>query len=173
VGLRSSMEGQEHFEAMEENQTCVDDFMTPLNKVVEDMFVKYGVDMHMTAHQHVYERTTPIYRYQAFGNNSETFPTGNDGSVFVNPKYPINMNNGCPGDMELVDVWMPRPDWSVGLRTNGTGSPSFNTNYSDFGVVKLTMTTGVDNGYGGMASLNLQYIDGQNGTTLDEMTLYK
>ena len=84
------------------------------------------------------------------------------------------MNNGCPGDMELQDVWMPRPDWSVGLRTNGDGSGgSINNSYTDFGVVKLTMTTGVDNGHGGMASLNLQYIDGKNGSTVDEMTLYK
>jgi hypothetical protein len=42
-------------------------------------FLQYGVDVHITAHQHVYERTTPVYRYQAFGNRSEPFPAGNDG----------------------------------------------------------------------------------------------
>jgi hypothetical protein len=43
---------------------CVDSFMTTTNKYVEDMFVQYGVDVHVTAHQHVYERTTPVYRYK-------------------------------------------------------------------------------------------------------------
>ena len=67
-----------------------------VNKYVEDLFVKYHVDVHLTAHQHVYERTTPVYRYQAYGNGSDPFPAGNDGSKFVKPKYPINIVSRMP-----------------------------------------------------------------------------
>jgi hypothetical protein len=155
VGLRTELEGRERFESLHYAspaagdaeaavgaeveveaeaeaeagaQACVDSFMTPTNKYVEDLFVKYGVDLHFTAHQHVYERTTPVYRYRAYGNDSEPFPIDangthtNDGSLFVDPAYPINVNNGCPGNVELQDVWMPRPQWSVGWRyVRGTG----------------------------------------------------
>ena len=75
-----------------------------------------------------------VYRYEAFGNGSEPFPAGNDGSLFVNPKYPININNGCPGNVELQDVWMPKPAWSVGGRFNADGSGGTQPNqYQDFG----------------------------------------
>jgi len=176
VGLRSSPEGSEHCSAVygggAETNACADKFMTPLNKEVEDMFVRYGVDVHITAHQHVYERTTPVHRYVAYGNGSDLFPAGNDGSVFVNPKYPINLNNGNPGDVELQDVWMPRPEWSVGLRTNADGSGGTTANnYADFGFVKLTMDTGRPKGR--KDSLSMEYISSRDGRTLDSFTIYK
>lgn len=177
VGLRSDPEGVEHFTQIHNDlnttsDACESSFMTSVNKYAEDMFVKYGVDVHFTAHQHVYERTTPVYRYQAFGNGSEPFPEGNDGSVFVNPKYPINVNNGNPGNVELQDVWMPRPQWSVGLRTNADGSGGTTANnYADFGFLKFKMLTG--DATGGMDSMNIQYISSRNGLVLDEFWLYK
>jgi hypothetical protein len=36
--------------------SCVTSFMSDLMQWVEDKFVEYGVDVHFTAHQHVYER---------------------------------------------------------------------------------------------------------------------
>lgn len=176
VGLRSDPEGSEAFAPVHANATgddaCVDHFMTDVNKYTEDLFVKYGVDIHFTAHQHVYERTTPVYRYKAYGNGSEPFPEGNDGSVFVNPKYPINIVNGNPGNVELQDVWLPKPSWSVGLRTNSDGSggttPSY---YADFGFTKFIMQTG--DAHGRKDSLTVQYIDSRDGSTLDEFTIFK
>jgi hypothetical protein len=35
------------------SKACVDSFMTNTSKTIEDMFVKYHVDLHLTAHQHV------------------------------------------------------------------------------------------------------------------------
>ena len=132
VGRRVELEGAESWAPLQgeaapqaaddAGDSCVDKFMTPVNRVVEDWFVDAGVDVHVTAHQHVYERTTPVYRYQAFGNRSEPFPAGNPGDLFIDPGYPINVNNGCPGNVELQDVWMPRPSWSVGGRFNADGS---------------------------------------------------
>merc|ERR1712166_655015 len=76
VGLRSEPEGTEHHASV--RGSCVNNFMTPVNRYAEDLFAKYGVDVHLTAHQHVYERTTPVYRYEAYGNGSDLFPKGND-----------------------------------------------------------------------------------------------
>ena len=146
--------------------------MTAVNLAVEDMMVQYGVDVHITAHQHVYERTTPVYRYTAYGNGSEPFPAGNDGSLFVSPRYPINVNNGCPGNVELQDVWMPRPPWSTGLRTNADGSGgTAPNNYADFGYLRMTMETGRPDG--ALSSLTMQYVDSRNGTVIDEFTILK
>ena len=183
VGLRGELEGNERFASLDTHElshgdgggggdpACVSRFMTDVNKYVEDLFVAHGVDLHITAHQHVYERTTPVYRYQAFGNESEPFPPGNDGSLFVRPKYPINVNNGCPGNVELQDVWMPRPAWSVGLRTNADGSGGTTPNaYRDFGFLRLTMDTGRSDN---MSSLNVQYVDSRNGTVIDSFTILK
>ena len=39
-------------------------------------------------------RTTPVYRYEAYGNGTDAFPQGNKGDLFVKPAYPINVNNG-------------------------------------------------------------------------------
>ena len=151
---------------------CVAQHMTAVNLAVEDMMVKYGVDVHITAHQHVYERTTPVYRYTAYGNGSEPFPAANDGSLFVSPRYPINVNNGCPGNVELQDVWMPRPPWSTGLRTNADGSGgTAPNNYADFGVLRMTMETGRPDG--ALSSLTMQYVDSRNGTVIDEFTILK
>ena len=172
-GLRTELEGSERWAALGATtpptgapQSCVEDFQTPLNRWVEDKFVEYGVDVHLTAHQHVYERTTPVYRYTAFGNGSDAFPEGNDGSLFVAPKYPININNGCPGNAELQDVWMPRPSWSVGLRTNtdGSGGTGAANAYRDFGVLRM---------HASKASLRIEYVDSKNGTTVDEFTIVK
>jgi 3',5'-cyclic AMP phosphodiesterase CpdA len=162
TGLRTELEGSERY--AEATSSCVDTFMTDVNKYVEDMFVKYHVDVHLTAHQHVYERTTPVYRYQAFGNGSEAFPAGNDGSKFVNPKYPININNGCPGNVELQDVWMPRPKWSVGGRYNGDGSGgSTPSSYTEFGFVKMA--------FEGTERATFDYVDSKTGKVLDSFVV--
>lgn len=175
VGLRSELEGRERYGDLELGDgegardgaaACVDSFMTNTSRAIEDMFVTYHVDVHLTAHQHVYERTTPVYRYEAYGNGSAPFPQGNPGNYFVNPKFPININNGCPGNVELMDVWMPRPSWSVGLRTNADGSGgTASNNYADFGVVKMD--------FDGSDSVTISYIDARNGSAIDTFTIAK
>ena len=98
VGLRSDLKGSEQWRSLDDDAArdtgaagpssldggalCVDKFMSATAKHVEDLFVEHHVDIHITAHQHVYERTTPVYRYQAYGNGSEAFPAGNRGDVF-------------------------------------------------------------------------------------------
>lgn len=51
VGMRGEIEGAERYQSLPD-KSCVSSFMTELNKYVEDLFVQYHVDMHITAHQH-------------------------------------------------------------------------------------------------------------------------
>ena len=58
-------------------------------------------------------------------------------------RYPINVNNGCPGNVELQDVWMPRPAWSVGGRYNADGSAGTTPDdYTHFGTVLFDKLAG-------------------------------
>ena len=65
---------------------------------------------------------------------------------------------------------MPRPSWSVGLRTNADGSGGTTPNaYRDFGFVKMVAKTG----HGNMSSLTFQYVSSVNGSVIDEFTILK
>lgn len=115
----------------------------------------------------MYERTTPVYRYKAYGNGTEAFPANHSGDVFVSPKYPINLNNGCPGNVELQDTWMPRPSWSVGGRLNGDGSGGTGkTSWKDFGVLRLSTTPDT-------RGLLVEYVTSANGSVVDQFKLYR
>lgn len=86
----------------------------------EDLFASHEVDIHFTAHQHVYERTYPVYRKQPIFPNSSTltphpqeFPGGNH-SFFDDPPYPIHLVNGAAGDdVVFPQNFLPPPAWSV------------------------------------------------------------
>lgn len=177
VGGRRELEGRERFSSLEPKSgadpkadTCVSTFMTSTNKAMEDLWLASSVDVHVTAHQHVYERTTPVYRYKAYGNGTAPFPAdGNAGSLFVDPVYPINVNNGCPGNVELQDVWMPRPSWSIGLRTNADGSGNTTANgYADFGVLRFIATPAAGSR---PKTLQVDYIGSRTETVLDSFTI--
>merc|ERR1712232_488063 len=86
----------------------------------EDMFVAHEVDMHFAAHQHVYERTLPVYRRRPIQPNATVesahpnmFPNGTR-QVFTDPKYPVHVVNGAGGDdVVFPPNWLAPPAWSV------------------------------------------------------------
>ena len=72
---------------------------------------------------------------------------------------------------------MPRPAWSVGLRTNSDGSGGTTpNNYADFGYLDITVSTGgVDRADGSNSSMRVAYRDrdSHNGKVLDEFVIFK
>merc|ERR1712232_423126 len=91
----------------------------------EDLFVKHEVDIHFTAHQHVYERTYPVYKNVHISPNrsvpsphSGMFPNGVH-DIFEDPLYPIYLVNGAAGDdVVFPQNWLEPSPWSVvGSRT--------------------------------------------------------
>jgi len=73
---------------------------------LEEVLVKYGVDLYLSGHQHCYERTFPVY-------NGE--PDYQDPHMYINPKYPVYIISGAAGNQEnqdyTDDVFYGR--WSV------------------------------------------------------------
>lgn len=51
----------------------------PFQTQIEPLMVKYGVDMYLSGHMHMYERTYPLIN----GNVIQK------GDVYVNPKAPV------------------------------------------------------------------------------------
>eukprot|EP00747_Dinoflagellata_sp_TGD_P050673 gnl/TRDRNA2_/TRDRNA2_146897_c1_seq1.p1 gnl/TRDRNA2_/TRDRNA2_146897_c1~~gnl/TRDRNA2_/TRDRNA2_146897_c1_seq1.p1 ORF type:complete len:249 (+),score=22.86 gnl/TRDRNA2_/TRDRNA2_146897_c1_seq1:55-747(+) len=93
---------------------------SPTQEWFEDLFASHEVDVHFTAHQHVYERTFPVYRqHPVFPNASVPaphpgmFPNGSH-DVFDNPQYPVYLVNGAAGDdVVFPQNWLSPPAWSV------------------------------------------------------------
>ena len=73
-------------------------------------------------------------------------------------------NNGCPGNVELQDVWMPRPKWSVGGRFNSDGSGGTTPNsYTEFGFVRMA--------FEGTTRATIDYVNSANGKVIDTFVL--
>lgn len=82
-----------------------------LQKAVEDMFHKYGVDVYFSGHVHAYEASYPVYQNKV------------EQKSFVNPTDPVYVITGAAGQVEGHNV-LPvySPDW---LRSR---------NYEDYGL---------------------------------------
>jgi len=76
-----------------------------LQKVFEDLFVKYKVDVVFNGHVHSYERNFPAYKSKRTGD-------------YMNPTSPLNIVVGCAGNLERLENenekdWTPQPEWSA------------------------------------------------------------
>ncbi|KAF8425039.1 Metallo-dependent phosphatase-like protein [Boletus edulis BED1] len=68
----------------------------------EPLMIKYGVDLYMQGHVHVYERNAPIANYSL------------DPNGLNNPSAPWNIVNGAAGHYDGLDTLEPSlPYWSV------------------------------------------------------------
>ncbi|XP_044733329.1 acid phosphatase type 7-like [Chrysoperla carnea] len=72
---------------------------------LESVFYKYGVDMEIWAHEHIYERFYPVYNYTVM-NGSMEFP-------YVNPKAPVHVTTGSAGCSEGHNNFIPAPEYSA------------------------------------------------------------
>jgi len=72
---------------------------------LEDLFMKYGVDIQFYGHKHVYERSYPIYDNHVYnGSNTE---------VYTNAKAPIQIISGAGGTIDRPAKKMTLPDWAA------------------------------------------------------------
>lgn len=73
---------------------------------LEDLFYKYGVDLELWAHEHVYERLWPVYNRKVY-NGSYDHP-------YRNPKAPVHIITGSAGCQEKHDPFvMNLAEWSA------------------------------------------------------------
>jgi len=73
---------------------------------LEDLFLKYGVDLEIWAHEHSYERLWPVYNHRVY-NGSWDHP-------YTNPRAPVHIVTGSAGCDENTDKFIPHPkSWSA------------------------------------------------------------
>jgi hypothetical protein len=73
---------------------------------LEDMFMKYGVDLTIWAHEHDYERLWPVYNHTVY-NGSLAEP-------YKNPKALVHVTTGSAGCQEKHDGFRPEvPVWTA------------------------------------------------------------
>lgn len=73
---------------------------------LEDLFYKYGVDLELWAHEHVYERMWPVYDRKVYNGSYD--------SPYTNPKAPVHIITGSAGCQEKHDPFVKNPPaWSA------------------------------------------------------------
>jgi predicted phosphodiesterase len=76
----------------------------PLQERIEPLMAKYGVDVGVWGHMHVYERTHPV-----INNTADVVP----GNVVRNAKKPIHLVIGTAGALGSDKFQDPPPTWSA------------------------------------------------------------
>lgn len=113
---------------------------------LEDLFYKYGVDLEIWAHEHMYERMWPLYDYKVYNGSLD--------EPYTNPKAPVHIITGSAGCQEKLDPFVKNPaPWSA-------------ARYSDYGYTRMVILN--------KTHLYMEQVsDDQNGKILDKMMLIK
>eukprot|EP00747_Dinoflagellata_sp_TGD_P100340 gnl/TRDRNA2_/TRDRNA2_168004_c0_seq3.p1 gnl/TRDRNA2_/TRDRNA2_168004_c0~~gnl/TRDRNA2_/TRDRNA2_168004_c0_seq3.p1 ORF type:complete len:483 (-),score=58.85 gnl/TRDRNA2_/TRDRNA2_168004_c0_seq3:55-1470(-) len=92
----------------------------PVNRIhnlLEDLFFKFEVDLHLSGHTHAYERTFPVYKFEKQANETVETQTGAEQSTLVAPIYVVapSAMDGSHGGIYQEDddrFWqVPRPPY--------------------------------------------------------------
>jgi len=71
-----------------------------MRQAFEPLLVKYGVDLALWGHVHLYERTCPMFQYDCVGTNDA-------------PLGPVHVVIGMAGAWPSNNTVAPQPYWSV------------------------------------------------------------
>jgi len=73
---------------------------------LDDVFMDYGVDLTIWAHEHSYERLYPIYNYTMMNTTAD--------HPYTNPKGPVHIISGSAGNLEIQTEFIKDPPaWSA------------------------------------------------------------
>ncbi|GFO35532.1 purple acid phosphatase [Plakobranchus ocellatus] len=112
----------------------------------EKLFMEYGVDLAVWAHEHSYERMWPVYDRQVMNASAQ--------APYTNPKAPVHIVTGSAGCREIHDNFTTNPQpWSA--------FRSLDYGYTRMHVINTT-------------HLYLEQVsDDKGGLVIDKMTLIK
>lgn len=113
--------------------------------VFEPLFIKYGVDLYLSGHAHVYERMAPIAQGKI------------DAAELNNPKAPWYITNGAAGHYNGLDDLLPKREAYSRFALD-----IYNATY---GWSKLT--------FHNCTHLTHEYVASNNNSVLDTATLFK
>lgn len=81
-----------------------------------------GVDLILCGHVHYYNR---LYPYDLSTGKLDKASVSKDGSTYTNPKYPVNIVTGAPGNREDTGAYKPGDPSYTGTSDYGYGFLSF------------------------------------------------
>jgi len=114
-----------------------------LRAAMEDIFMKYKVDLYLAGHVHAYERNYPIYDNQRVQDN------------YINPTAPVHIVSGSGGSIEGLTNLTAKPaqEWTAFRYWNSTG----------VGFLTVHNST----------TLQWDFIESESGMVLDSFVLVK
>ena len=84
---------------------------SPLFNSLQSLFLKYGVDMYLSGHMHMFESIYPVDVNGTVVSKPQSY--GGLTNVFVRPKSPVRVVQGTAGIFMFVDTYKnPAPEWS-------------------------------------------------------------
>ncbi|OWZ11514.1 Iron/zinc purple acid phosphatase [Phytophthora megakarya] len=114
----------------------------------EDLLVKYEVDVVVTAHQHYYERQSPIRN-----NTAILEGVSSDFKTYTNPKAPVYIVSGAAGTVDgLSNIPEGNATWNVA------------SNYVDYGFSTLEAN---------QSMLSWKFVKSSSQAVLDEFVMWK
>lgn len=90
---------ENHFEGCIEDTELIRDGINIFGKRffgLEKLMNKYGIDLFICGHEHIYERLYPVYKNIVDKQNINTY---------INPKYTTHIITGSPGCQEGLDIF--------------------------------------------------------------------
>ncbi|EGG17548.1 hypothetical protein DFA_08544 [Cavenderia fasciculata] len=89
---------------------CKDDPIRYLfTESIEKLLYQYNVDVYISGHSHVYERSLPVFDKTIKG-------------TYEDPKATVHIVVGTGGAQEaILSNWLPQPHWSSGVRISSAG----------------------------------------------------
>ncbi|XP_074602984.1 acid phosphatase type 7-like [Brevipalpus obovatus] len=80
---------------------------------IEDLFHQYDVDISFWGHEHLYERSWPLYDYKVH-NGSSSSSSGISEHLYINPEATVHIISGAAGGPEGLNEFSASPgEWSA------------------------------------------------------------
>ncbi|GMF36894.1 unnamed protein product [Phytophthora lilii] len=114
----------------------------------EALFLKYNVDVVLTAHEHCYQRHTPIRNNQPVLDG-----VSSDRKTYTKPQTPVYILTGAGGGIEGHET-----------RTSNTAKWNVVSNYADYGVSTLQANR---------STLSWKFVSSSNQAVLDQFVVVK
>jgi hypothetical protein len=136
---------------------------------IDDLAHKYGVDLHIGGHVHIYQRFFPL-RSSPYGQDASrpnnkpadwdhacaTELPGGMGSVYTNPKYMTQIVAGSPGDIEITSD--SNAAYPEGAAEPGTGPGSCAGLTPNVSIDKPIAACRANYGYGYLQATNKTHL---------------
>ncbi len=129
-----------------QKKTCIHDVIN-LRNLLEEIFLKYSVDLVLSGHVHNYERVYPVYK-----NTVDLKSLRNENNTYFNPKYPSYVVCGATGKFGGMETQIYPPLYFSKILGN------------TIGICHIKITE---------EEMTIKHILSNNGTIFDQFNIIK